>query len=340
MVGGMESKRLETKVGLFVFLGLVLVGVLLIQFSKGTSIFHGTYTLRLHSVNVSGLKPRASVLLAGVEVGSVSEIRLAPDGKNVTILLNIYKQYKIYSDSEFVIEQAGFLGDEYVAIIPTLNQGGALTNNAVVECQPPFNMQEVARSAAGFVERIDETARKLDDSVSQLQRVVLNEQTLTNFSIAVHNMRTVSESAVGTVDRLDSLIATNGGQATLAVSNLFFFSKQLTQLAGSADILLATNGVEVTAAMRNIESATETLTNLMTGMQSGKGLAGTVLQSPELSSNVQAIAGNLAEASSNLNRFGLWHILWSHEPPPTNGAPAESAPASVLSPREMEQQQP
>ncbi|HTV63232.1 MAG TPA: MlaD family protein [Verrucomicrobiae bacterium] len=337
----MESKRLETKVGLFVFLGLVLAGVLLIQFSKGTSIFHGTYTLRLHSSNVSGLKPHASVLLAGVQVGSVSEIRLAPDGTNVTILLDIYKQYnRIYNDAEFVIEQAGFLGDEYVAIIPTLNQGEILTNNAVVECQPPFNMQEVARSAAGFVERIDETAKKLDDSVSQLQRVVLNEQTLTNFSIAVHNMRAVSEDAMGTVGDINKFIATNGGEATLALSNLFFFSKQLTQLAGSADILLATNGVEITAAMRNIKSATETLTNLMTGMQSGKGLAGTVLQSPELSSNVQAIAGNLAEASSNLNRFGLWHLLWSHEPPPTNGAPAQSVPASVLSPRELEQQQP
>jgi len=41
-------------------------------FSKGTSLFHGTYELRLHAGNVGGLKPRAGVLLAGVQVGSVS----------------------------------------------------------------------------------------------------------------------------------------------------------------------------------------------------------------------------------------------------------------------------
>src|SRR5580658_1355903 len=57
----MDSKRLEIKVGLFVLIGLVLMGVLLIQFSKGTSVFHGTYTLRLHAANVGGLKQRASV---------------------------------------------------------------------------------------------------------------------------------------------------------------------------------------------------------------------------------------------------------------------------------------
>ncbi len=112
----MEQKRLETKVGLFVFIGLVLLAVLLIQFSKGTSVFHGTYELRLHASNVGGLKPRAAVLLAGVQIGSVSDIQLADDGKSVTIFLKIYKKYKIYSDSRFVIEQSGFLGDQYVSV--------------------------------------------------------------------------------------------------------------------------------------------------------------------------------------------------------------------------------
>ncbi len=317
----MDTKRLETKVGLFVFLGLLLLAILLIQFSKGTSIFHGTYTVQLHAANVGGLKPRASVLLAGVQVGSVTDIQLAPDGKSVTMYLSIYKQFKIYSDAQFAIEEAGFLGDQYVAILPTLNQGDVLTNNSSVNCEAPFNLQQVARSAAGFVERIDDTARKLDDSVSQLQRVVLNEQTLTNFSIAVNNMRSFSENAVGTIGDIHSLIATNGERAGLAVSNMLFFSKQLTQLAGSADILLDTNGVQLTAAMKNIESATETLTNLMNGMQAGRGLAGTVLQDPELSSNVQTIASNLAETSSNLNRFGLWHLMWHHEEAPSNNPP-------------------
>ncbi|HEY1662876.1 MAG TPA: MlaD family protein [Verrucomicrobiae bacterium] len=321
----MDTKRLETKVGLFVLLGLILLAILLIQFSKGTSIFHGTYTVLLHADNVGGLKPRASVLLAGVQVGSVTDIQLAPDSKSVTMYLSIYKQFKIYSDAQFAIEEAGFLGDQYVAILPTDNKGSALTNNSSVNCEPPFNLQQVARSAAGFVERIDDTARKLDDSVSQLQRVVLNDQTLTNFSLAVNNMRSFSENAIGTIGDINTLIATNGERAGLAVSNMLIFSKQLTQLAGSADLLLDTNGVQLTAAMKNIESATETLTNLMNGMQAGRGLAGTVLQDPALSSNVQAIAGNLAETSSNLNRFGLWHLMWHHEEAQTNSLPSRES---------------
>ena len=151
-----------------------LLALLVIQFSKGTSLFHGTYELRLHAANVGGLKQRAGVLLAGVQVGSVSDIKLASDGKSVTILLDIYQGCKIYRDARFIIEQSGFLGDQYVSIIPTENQDRLLANGDEVNCQEPFNLQEVARSASGFIKRIEDTAKKLDDSVTDLRRVVLN----------------------------------------------------------------------------------------------------------------------------------------------------------------------
>ena len=132
----------------------------------------------------------------------------------MTILLKIYKSCKIYHDARFVIEQSGFLGDQYVAIIPTSNEPPVLQDGADVECQEPFNLQEVARSAAGFIQRIDETAKKLDASVTDVRRVVLNEQTLTNFSTVVNNMRSFSEQAMGTVSDINALVATNSRKST------------------------------------------------------------------------------------------------------------------------------
>ncbi len=37
----MEKSRLQLKVGIFVLIGLVLLAVMLIQFSKSTSLFRG-----------------------------------------------------------------------------------------------------------------------------------------------------------------------------------------------------------------------------------------------------------------------------------------------------------
>ena len=177
----MEKSRLQLKVGLFVFVGLVLLAVLLIQFSKSTSLFRGTYVLHLHAVTVGGIKPRAQVLLAGVQVGTVTDIKLAPDGKSVTLNLLVYKDFPIYSDAQFAIEQSGFLGDQFVSIKPTENTLPVMTNNEDVPCTAPFNLIEVARSASGFIQRIDGTAQKLDASVSALQQEVLNVHTLSSF---------------------------------------------------------------------------------------------------------------------------------------------------------------
>jgi phospholipid/cholesterol/gamma-HCH transport system substrate-binding protein len=321
----MEKSRLETKVGLFVFIGLTLLAVLLIQFSKGTSLFRGTYTLRLHAENVGGLKERASVLLAGVQVGSVSGIELAPDGKSVTILLRIYKADKIYHDARFVIQQSGFLGDQYVAIVPTTNLPPVLQDGGEVECEAPFNLQDVARSASGFIQRIDDTARKLDAAVGDVRRYVLNEETLTNLSAAVGNLRDFTEQATGTVASLNALVANNSNQINLAVSNVVFFSQDLIGLSDAAHGLILTNGPDISAAMKNIETSTETLNKLMNDLQSGNGLAGALLENQELSTNVQMMAANLVIATSNLNRLGLWRFLWHHELPPTNAPPNQPA---------------
>jgi phospholipid/cholesterol/gamma-HCH transport system substrate-binding protein len=309
-----KSKRLEIKVGMFVLAGLILVAILLLQFSKSTSIFRGTYLVRLHATNVGGIKPRAQVLLAGVQVGDVSRITLADDGRSVTINLDIYKEYEIFHDARFVIQTAGILGDQYVAIVPTDNTLPLLTNNADVSCEAPFDLQEVARTATGFIKRIDETARKLDESVTDFRRVVLNGPTLTNFAVAINNVRAVSEEALETVHGVNQLVTTNKAEVALAVSNLVYFSRQLNGLADSADSLLATNGAEIGVAVKNVTASTETLKGVLNDVQAGKGLAGAVLQNHLLASNVEAIVSNLAVTSSNLNRHGLWGIMWSHKP--------------------------
>ena len=309
----MEKSRLETKVGLFVFIGLALLVTLMVWFGKGASLFRSTYTLKLHTSNIGGLKPKSSVFLAGVGVGMVQRIELDPSGTNVVAYLQIYQEHPIYHDARFVIEMSGFLGDQYVSVLPTANQLPLLTNNADVECDAPFNLQEVARGAAGFIQRLDETAKKLDASITDLRTQVLNAQTLGNFGSSITNLRVFTEQAVDTVHDLHEMVGTNRAQVAVAVSNIVLFSTQL-------NVLLATNGENVTAATKNMEELTVHAQEVLKDLQAGHGLAGTLLENNETATNVQMVAENLALVSSNLNRFGLWHFLWAHNPPATNTA--------------------
>ena len=318
----MENKRLEWKVGLFVFIGLVVLAVLLIQFSKGASLFRGTYELQLHAGNVGGLKRRSSVLLAGVQVGLVSEIKLAGDGKSVTIFLKIYNGNIIYSDARFAIEQSGFLGDQYVAIVTTLNQGPVLTNHASIHCEDPFNLQEVARNAAGFISRIDETATRLNEAIADVRRLVLNEETLTNLAATVGTLRAASEHGLVVVDSVNSLVETNRAAVAAVVSNLVYFSEQVNGIAGQLSGVVGTNSAELNITMKNLSASSANLKSLLDEAQAGKGLAGTILKNDAFSANASAIVENLSVTTSNLNQLGLWRVLFPKHPAKTTSSSA------------------
>jgi phospholipid/cholesterol/gamma-HCH transport system substrate-binding protein len=323
----MKPSRLEGKVGLFVFIGLILLAVLLLEFSKGLTFFRPTYDILLNASTVSGLKPRAQVLMSGVQVGTVSNIQLAPDGKSVNITLRIYRQYQIFKDARFVIEASGFLGDQYVAILPTKNEGPMFgPGGGAAKAEAPLDMQELARSAAGFIVHIDSAATNINNALSDARRTILSARALTNLSVTFDNFHRASERAQAIVDKVDALVESNRTSITVSVSNLLYFSGQINQAALAARELVATNSPEINNAVKNLDASTATLKQLLDGVQQGKGLAGNLLENEQIAANVSQIVDNLSITTSNLNRLGLWGILWQHKPPGTNEPPEVSRP--------------
>ena len=221
----MQKSKVEVKVGVFVLIALVLLGALLILFSKGVTRFSRTYELKLLTTDVGGLKKGSGVLMAGYTVGNVTGIELGDNGEKVELTLQIQRKYQIRTNAVFVIEQSGFLGDQFVAVYPSTNRDARFFNaGETASCPPPFNLQAVARNAAGFIERIDDTARRLNAAIDDVRRFVLNERTLTNLAVTVDTMRAASERALVTVDGIHDLVATNRQPIEQSLSNLVVFS--------------------------------------------------------------------------------------------------------------------
>ncbi len=150
----MSERNYTWKVGLFVAIGLALLGGLLLTFSKGLSVFTPTYKVSLKATSVGGLKKNANVLLSGVPVGRVVGFDVAPDGKGVLIYLSIEARYKdrIRGDARFSIQQQGLLGDQYVDISPQENKAAPIEPGVEIKAEEPFSFQETARSAKDLIQ--------------------------------------------------------------------------------------------------------------------------------------------------------------------------------------------
>jgi phospholipid/cholesterol/gamma-HCH transport system substrate-binding protein len=301
----MSESRIELKVGVFVLLALALLAVLLLSFSKGVTLFQPTYDIRMITPNIGGLRPKANVLMAGVPVGTVVETSLAPDGRTVVVVLRIHEQYKIHADAEFVIDALGLLGDQYVGIRPTRNEGPVLRDGDEVYSLEPFNLQEVARASVGFIQRIDRTAETINDAVARIDKLVLNEETLTNLAVSMQNFRAVSERAFDTVEGIDSLFQENADAVGMSISNLVTFSEQLNDLADVLTETIVTNRTEMLLAVKNLEGATKSMRNVLEDVEAGRGVVGSLVKDEALRQDVSLVISNFSVLSSNLNRYGL-----------------------------------
>jgi len=316
----MGESRTAVKVGLFVALGLVLVVLLTMSFSKGLSILTPTYELYLRAVSVGGLKDRAAVLMSGVTVGNVVDSTIPPDGKGVIIKLKIQQRYKIHADARFVIEQIGFLGDQYISIYPTTNQKPTLPPGAEVVCEEPFNLQEIVRSATGLIQGVNQATKTLNDLFGRLDKILITEETLTNVTATIKNLRGASDKVVVMVDGITRLVDTNSPPISKAVTNLVLFSEELDKLAVEMQQAVYTNKIELTAAVRNLNSMSTVLERLLRDVDSGHGLAGALMRDENLKIDLRQIAINFTILSSNLNKYGL---LYKPKPPKKEaGTPA------------------
>ena len=309
----MSKSRLEWKVGLFVIICLGLLAALLIEFSKGTSFWKSTYTLKLHSGNVGGLKPRAGVLMAGVQVGTVTDIQLSPQGTNVTIALTIYSSFLIPTNSEFSIEQSGFLGDQYVAITPRLSTNlvvAYLRNGDEVVAKAPWTLIGVANRVLTSLGNFDEAAASLRETIDAVHQGALSDQTLSNFSATVANFKQASAEAAVTLSNLNALVLTNGPSIGRAGTNLDTTLSNANNVVLSVQSLIASNRVAIDLSVSNLESATHRFDMLMADVQEGQGLAGKLLKDEKMAAKMSEIVTDLSVTSSNLNQLGLWRVLF------------------------------
>ena len=300
----MNQSRLEWKVGLFVSICLLLLATLVVLFNKGFSL-RSAYSLRLKAKNVGLLMPKAGVVMAGVRVGNVSSIELDPTGKTVTITLEILDKYRIHKDARFVIDQIGFLGDQFVSVIAGENAAPLLGPSDVVPVEEPFNLQEAARSANGLIQRVDKSVQRLTETFAKVDDLLLSESTLTNLTVTLANFRLVSDRTLVAVNGFNQIVQSNAVAVSFAVSNFVLFSSELQQVAVDLGEIVATNRADLNAAVRNARSATASADHLLADAQAGQGLVGLLFKDDEARHQFSLLVSSLTTLSSNLNKYGL-----------------------------------
>src|SRR5947209_10603641 len=254
-----HERGLEFKVGTFVFVGLAMLGALVVQFGRLGEGFKTYYALTVRFTDASGLLKGSDVLLAGAKIGKVSGgPRMVREGQGVDVPLKIYDYIKVPEGSKFTVGSSGLLGDRFVNVTMPAGQPKAfLAPNTYINGARETGIDDLTREGGALVNGLRTTVQKLNQDTLSSQNMENLKSSMEHLNQATGALAESSKKLDGVVDQADSTMAS----AKKAADNL-------QNAIGDARTAL--------------RSATQ-----------GKGLVATLLNDQQLATDLHALITNL-----------------------------------------------
>jgi ABC-type transporter Mla subunit MlaD len=318
-----RKERTEVLVGIFVFVGFLLLAWLILFFRESDESYRETYDLTVAFNDAAGIIEGTPVKLAGAPVGKVSGVpKLEPGlAPRVRVPLAIARNRQLPRNAVFRIESATLLGDKVITItIPdnpseeilkkgdTINGSGAAGFEALQK-----NVLATARDARLLMSEARESLTKfdttltdvrtitgtLDETVTQLNDGVLSEQNIASLNRALRNVEDASVGARNASGDFGSTLT----EARQAMQELTILSNQAEQTFQNIDRQLAEIGPavqdvpETMSAIRRAadraEGAIGEAEKTFSGINEGDGLAGTLTNDEQASRDTKTFLRNL-----------------------------------------------
>ena len=170
--------KLELKVGVFVFVGMVIFAVFILSIG-GFKTWSSGYEVNVTFNFVNGVKLGAPVRFAGLDTGQVKKISFVffPEEQvtKVKILCWLKKGVQIPVDSTVWVNTLGLLGEKYVEIIPGKDYSNVLTANQTIAGVDPIPMHEVTHLAKSIVDNINQLIEKIKNKEGTLGKLIYED---------------------------------------------------------------------------------------------------------------------------------------------------------------------
>lgn len=315
-------KRLspEAKVGLLVIGAIVLLAYMSMKVgSFGPSGDRG-YTLHLLLESAAGLTPDGEVLVAGITVGSIEDIRLHE--QKALLTLRIQNRVKLPKDSTAGVKTHGVLGEKYVEIIPgkstellrdgdwlqgagptgdldrlvgSLNEIAVNVKSVTEHLANVFGNQQGEQSLRDTLEGFRGMSTGMRDIVAE-NRVAVRE-TIQNLREMANSIRTLVEAnrenvgqGLASVRKLADSMADRAPRV----------ADKVEKLTGDLDGVIAENRQNLREAIANFKGASahlsttlESTRSLMDSARSPKGTLGRLMADDALYEDLRTVMADL-----------------------------------------------
>jgi phospholipid/cholesterol/gamma-HCH transport system substrate-binding protein len=311
MAGSDNTAALEFRVGLFVLLGLGVIGYLVVQFGRFGTTLKPSYDVTVELPDASGLLKNSKVLLSGATVGTVLDPPQVLDhARGVVVHLKIFEPMQIPRNAQVMVGSSGLLGDRFVDIITKpRDEGGYYQPGETIHGTRQEGMDDLTREGGLLVADLRTTVANLNNTITRINRDLLKEETFKNLQESLEhlnatakNLQAASEKLSGVVDDAHGVVDRAGGAVDVA-------KEALNSAKAAADDVQGAVG-DSRKVLGSIETVTDQAVH-------GHGVIATLISDRKLADNLSALI-------SNLRRSGV--LFYRDRPPPPAPENERNAP--------------
>jgi phospholipid/cholesterol/gamma-HCH transport system substrate-binding protein len=264
---------------------LVIASILLFiwgySFLKGRDLFINYKTFYVEYKTVEGLATSAPVTLNGLVIGKVSKISIIEGTGQLLVELQLKTDFPISKSSIASIYEPGFIGGKQIAIIPNFKDKTLAVDGQKLQAGVKMGLTDkVGDQLAPLQEKLEKLLGSTEVLISGLNNVLdLKGQqdlklTLAELSKTIEQFHKVSMS-------VNDLLNTNKTQINGVVTNFNKISGNFSKISDSLD------KADLGKTVKNLNATLARVDGIVTGLESGKGSMGKLLNDDAFYQNVK-----------------------------------------------------
>ena len=314
----------ELKIGVLTITAIAIAGFTIFLLVGQGGFFWQRYSLKAMFDNVSGLNQGSPVRVAGVQVGSVSDVTLVGDRVEVTLQVKKSQRQRITTGSVAKLGSISLLGESAVDITPSTSgtpipewgyvpQGHASASIGDITEQAGKGIDEITRlvqdirggkgtvgklmtddqlyaELRAFVATAGDVTRGIQQGRGTLGKLIKVPKAAESLEASLENLETMTRqinAGEGTIGRLmkDDSLARALGDTT---ANLKELTDRLNRGEGTAGKLMTDPTL-----FNRLNSLTERFDQLLARINEGQGTVGLLLKDKQLYENMNGVVTDL-----------------------------------------------
>ena len=265
----------EAKVGVFVVVVVLLFIVLSMKIGELSFSKKSTYPMTMVFSTVEGLKPKAPLELAGVQVGYVDTIALNKDYSAV-VTAALDEDIRLPIDSVASINTKGVLGDKIITITPGVSSNILSPGNNLPRTKTPPSLDDLLMKVGQLAENLTQLSASLNEAFG-------DGETMKEIVV---NIRDLSANA-------SSLISENKDNISTILANM----KDITS--------------DFTVVSKNLTTSSQNIDQITYSINSGQGTLGKLVNDDELYTSMLDTVDSLQNITRNMKEDSTLGLLMS-----------------------------